>query len=137
MAYHFTGASSSRVQFAPGPFNGYTFGAFTIAAFVKRASTSDLPSFVFFSNAAGGSNKLQFAARAGSNGLIVALAPSETHTYAVSADTTNWWLVVATCAGTGQPVRFHFHNGTGWTHVNQGGGAATLSGVAIGATDLL
>src|SRR4051812_19413437 len=109
MAYRFTGASSSRVQFAIGPFNGYTFGAFTIAAFFKRASTSDFPTFVFFSNAAGGSNKIQLTAQSGSTGLKLALAPTETHTYSIAADTTNWWLVVATCAGTGQPVRFHFH----------------------------
>lgn len=136
MAYRFTGASSSRVQFAVGPFNGYTFGAFTVAAYVKRASTTDFPSFVFFSNAAGGTNKFEFNAQGGSTGLKVSLT-GEVHNYGISADTTNWWLVAATCAGTGQPVRFHVHNGTSWVHGNQSGGVATLGTAAIGATDLL
>jgi hypothetical protein len=136
MAYRFTSGSSSRVQFGIGPFNGYTFGAFTIAAFFKRASTTDFESFVFFSNAAGGSNKLRLHGQPSSNGLKIDFG-AEVHNYAVAADTTNWWLAVATCAGTGQPVRFHLHNGTSWVHGSQSSGAATLGTSAIGATDTL
>jgi hypothetical protein len=138
VAYRFTGASSSRVQFGIGPFNGYTFGAFTIAAFFKRASTADNPAFVFFSNAAGGSNKLELMALSSGGGLRVGLAPLEYHGYAVFADTANWWLLVATCAGAGQPVRFHLHDGTSWMHGAQSNGTSpSFGGVAIGATDTL
>lgn len=127
-------AVDDMVEFGIAPFSGYTFGAFTVAVFIKRASTSDNPYWWFLSNSAGGTARMQFL---GDNGGGLQIVPASGGiSFASSVNTTNFWILAVTCAGTGSPVRFHLNSTGTWTHANRSGGALTwVATPTIGGTD--
>ena len=126
MAYRFNG-SSDYVQFSSAPLNGYTFGAFTWAAFLKRAAPNvgakALISFLNASNAQQGNWRFQND----NTQVVFDTAFNSSQNAAGAASTSVWYLLVVTWSGSGV-CRFHIHDGTSWSHAN---GSGSISSIAI------
>jgi len=131
MAYRFTSATGARVKFAISPLQGYTFGAGTFAAFLKRSATGlgVAQAFIPLTDSSNG-NKVLFYF--GNDDTIRVLCSSNVTDGTVN-DTTNWLLLAVSFPASGT-ARFHIHNGTSWAHTN----ASSVGSIAvIGATDKL
>jgi PKD repeat protein len=128
MAYRFTGSSTSLVEFALGPFSGYTFGAFTAAVLLKRNGTGYMAP-IFLSNAAGGSAKVELRIDSPANSQH--WYPGGCGGTEAMNTTTTWYLLAVTGTGSGSPPRWHLYDGVSWAHQaspNNSGSAAIVVG---------
>jgi hypothetical protein len=137
MAYRFNG-SSDYVEFAISPFIGYTFGACTMAALIKRNSllTTQLIHAIADSTLATGRSDLRFMST--DNTPRMSFTSSIPGLGVALSSTSLWYLLVATYSGSGsgggtQP-RFHLHDGTSWSHGGSGAGTP-FTPPTIGGTD--
>src|SRR4029077_8174102 len=133
MAYRFNG-SGDRVEFALGPFNGHTFGAWTMAIFYKRADTFSGRVLGGFTTSADQErffiDYVSGALRLNSDSGNLTATSSQTPN-----NTSLWYLSVVTWAGGAGTARFHVHDGTSWVHADAAAGSA--ANTAITATDKL
>lgn len=130
IAYTFDGVDD-RVEFALGPFSGgYSAGPITMAVFYKPANTFSRPVLAFTTS--GNSERLQIDSDGAAHPRFMSDSGNNVATAAVAFNTTGWWLIVATWAGSGNP-RWHIHNGTSWNHASFADAATT----AITSTDKL
>lgn len=133
MAYRFDGVDDV-VEFALGPFSGYAVTGFTMAAFVNSAALSSFRSVVAFTTNAGTSDRITFGTN--NANLFFQVPPTSLRTGVAGLSTSTWNLVAVTkAAGTSVP-RFHFHNGTAWSHVNASG-SGTVTDTTIATNDRL
>lgn len=135
MAYRFTTAGQSRVQFGIGALSGYTFGPLTFAVFVKRANTTNYHALLGIWNNAGSTVKDELRANSGaSGGDTIQTNPTTGTDYARTWNTSVWTLLVVTVSNAGVP-RFHFNESGTWTHAARTGGATTAASSVIAVDD--
>ena len=119
MAYNF--ASTNRVEFAITPFTGTTFGAMTMAIYLRRAAVSSLDALINFTTSALGDLTYLTIQSAGNlpSSLRGSTGTATTPSTTVLNSTSTWYLLAVTyAAGAGVTPRFHLHNGTSWAHEN-------------------
>jgi hypothetical protein len=131
MAYRL--AAVDYIKFAMAPLVGYTPGAVTFAALVKRAATGQDP--IIYTATSGGTDLTYMEVSSGNQLRLIRGGSSATGTTTFT-DTTKWYLLAATApAGNAVYPRLHIHDGTGWIHENAN--FAAPNGPAWGATDQL
>jgi hypothetical protein len=130
MAYNFDGVDD-QLGFALGPFSsGYSAGPITIAMLYKPGNAFTRPVVVFTTSADG--FRMHIDSDGSSHPRLVTANGNNVATAAIAYNTTGWWLIVATWAGSGNP-RWHIHDGTSWNHASFADAATT----SITSTDKL
>lgn len=133
MAYRFNG-TTDIVEFAIAPFSGYTFGALTWAALVKRNTVGGAQNqnMIAFTDS-GNNSQLRWRFTA-ANAQDISGAGANAFDGSF-ASTSLYYIVAVTSAGiTASAIRFHSHNETSWTHTDT---SALGGSVAIAGTDRL
>ncbi len=130
MAYRFNG-STDKIEFAIAPFSGYTFGADTFAALLKRGATGVSGAIVAFCDSGNGARHI--FSFSGDN-LEQGSGGGADFSSQTPNSTSPWYLVAATWAGSGV-TRFHVHDGSSWSHANRGSTSGAIIGRTVVGTD--